>query len=77
MAKKYKIVRMPSEAWDDFSKKRNAIEEVIRKETKKPDNIKLTDILRYFSQKKIYMYNDELLNFFVKRKRKKTEVRMI
>ena len=71
MRKKYNVLRFPEEVKMGFIKKKIQMENTLKKITKK-DNVKLkmTDVMRFFSQKPAYVYNDELLNYFMKNKKK-------
>lgn len=68
--KKYKLVRLPIEAYDGLMNKKNIMENMLRHELKK-DKVRFTfaDTARFLSNKKIFIYNDELLDF-IKRKKK-------
>jgi len=69
----YKTLKIPFEAWEGFNSKKMKMEETIQKITKKPKvNIKFTNFMRFISQKPTdYVYPDELVNYFIKKKNKK------
>ena len=69
MTKKYPLTRMPIEAKQNWERKIKEIEKTLHEEGK---NVKIhfTDGLRFFSQKPMFVYNDELIKFFVKNKRR-------
>lgn len=73
--RKYKIVKMPIEAWENFNKKKAKMEETIKQETKKQKfNIPFTNFANFISQKPTsYVYADELVNYFVGNRRKKKQ----
>ena len=73
---RYKPVRMPIEAYNNFNRKGKIIEEVLKKYYKNK-NVKRTDVLKFYSQKPIYIYDDELINFFVKNKRERRIAKQI
>ena len=68
--KRYKLVRFPEEAWMGFQSKKKVMNEILKEELKR-NNVKvsLADTLRFFSQKPIFVYNDELINFLKKHKK--------
>lgn len=70
--KKYKLIKMPYEAWERFNKKKTRMEETIKFETKRPNvNIKFTKFMNFISEKPTsYVYPDELVSYFLKRKSK-------
>lgn len=69
--KRYPSVRFPNEAKKGFIKKQEVIEKILRdnkiKVSKK--NLSLANTLRFYAQKPIYIYEDEVINFFKKHKR--------
>lgn len=69
MKRKYKIGRIPIDAYENFARKRNALQEIL-KEEKINKNVKLADTLRFFSQKKIDIYNSEVVTYFKNRRKK-------
>jgi hypothetical protein len=71
--KKYKMVKMPLEAWENLKKKKYEMEEAIKQETNKPKfKIPFTNFTSFISEKPTrYIYNDELVNYFVGNSRKK------
>lgn len=71
MARKYVIVRLPFESKEGFARKQNMIAEMIKNITKKPNvKVPMTDVLRFYGQRPIYVYEDEVASFFIKNKRK-------
>ena len=77
MKKRYKPMRIPLEAYENFDRKRKEIQETLNKELKKNKTIHLTDTIKFFSQRPSYIYNDELLAYFTKRKKRKEAVSFI
>jgi hypothetical protein len=72
MAKKYSIIRLPMEGKEGFGRKQNMIATMIRNLTNKP-NVKappMTEVLRFYAQRPVYVYEDEVASFFLKNKRK-------
>jgi len=69
MRKKYKMIRVPEEAYNDFNEKKMVLNK-ISKEENINKNISLADTLRYFSSKKIFIPNEEM-KFFIKKKKTK------
>ena len=62
---------MPIEVWIGFNKKKNGFEETLKRLTNKKNiKLKMTEVLKYFSNKPIYAYDDEIYNFFVNKRRK-------
>lgn len=61
---------IPIDAYENLVKKRNVLREMAKNEFKKPVKITLTDTLKFFSQKKVYVYNEELKNFLKQTKKK-------
>ena len=70
--KKYKPIRLPVEAYEKWNNRRLAIQQTVRNETNKQNiKVKMTDVMRFFSQRPNYVYNEELVSYFSKIKRKK------
>lgn len=68
MTKKYKMVRFPIDAYNGFNDKKNVIEGIL-KEEKVKKKLTYADTLRFFSQKKNFIYNDEIINFLRAKKK--------
>lgn len=64
MAKKYKMVRVPEDVFKDWKKRRDKIQERIKLVTHKPKRVSLTNVFKFYGKKKIYIFDDEVLNFF-------------
>lgn len=64
MAKKYKMVRVPEDVFDDWIKRKNKIQSRVKLISNKPPKITLTNVLRYYGKKKVAVWDDELINFF-------------
>lgn len=67
---RYKPIRMPIEAYNSFDRKGKVIQEVLKRNGQKKI-IKRTEVLNFYSQKPIYIYDDEVLNFFIRKKKKR------
>lgn len=63
---KYKIVRYPIEAYARDLQRKNEINKRFNELTKKTKKIKFTDFLKLRSQKPMFAYDDELINYFGK-----------
>jgi hypothetical protein len=71
MAIKYKMIRVPKDVWETWFKRKRKIQDRIKFATNKNKNIALTNVLRYYGNRKIDIWDDELIDFFGKSKRKK------
>lgn len=71
MVKKYKTIRFPEEAKKGFTMKKKLIEEKIRYLTGKRKRVPLTNTLRFFANRSYIIDDDEILNFFYRKKNKK------
>ena len=69
----YKMVRMPGDVWETWLIRKNKIQERIKITTKKNKRISLTNVLRYYGNRKIDRWDIELHNFFDKKKNKKNK----
>jgi len=70
MTKKYKMVRIPAEAYENFLNKKNVIANILHEEKIKK-RFTMADTLRYFSKKKIFVWNNEILDFLNNKKNKR------
>jgi len=74
MAKKtttdYKMLRVPHDVWETWFKRKIKIQERIKITTKKNPKVSLTNVLRYYGNRKIDIWDDELIGFFGKKKKK-------
>lgn len=68
--KKYKIIRMPLTAFLRDKQRLETIRQKVSKITGKPSRIKMTQFYSFRSEKPIYIYDEELLDFFGKRRKK-------
>lgn len=68
MSKKYPSIRFPEDAFREFMKKQKVLED-LNKKLKFKKKIYFTDTLKFFSQKPVFVYEDELTNFFRKKKK--------
>lgn len=71
MAIKYKMVRLPEEVWKDWLKRKDKIQERIKVATNKNRRISLTNVLKFYGKRKVYIFDDEVLNFFGNMNKKK------
>jgi hypothetical protein len=78
-AKKYSIIRLPIESKEGFGRKQNMIATMIRNLSNKP-TLKappMTEVLRFYAQRPIYVYEDEVASFFMRNKRRKPKGRSV
>ena len=73
MAKRYKMVRIPEEVWEDWLKRKDRIQDRIKIATNKPKKVSLTSVLRFYGKRKAYIFDDEVVNFFSNINRKKKQ----
>lgn len=66
---KYKSFRFPRDAYDQWFGKKKKIEERIKLKTRKEVNVPLTDVLRYYGSKQGFEWDDNVIPFFIRRKR--------
>jgi len=66
--KKSKIIRIPLEAYEKEKLRVMDMQNRIRTLTNEPVRIRFADYLRLRASKPIFIYDDELLNFFKKKK---------
>jgi len=75
MAKKttinYKMIRVPEDVYEIWAKRKNNIQERVKIVTNKTKNIPLTKVLRYYGNRKIDIWDDELINYFNNKKKKR------
>lgn len=62
MSKKYKIARIPIDAYEPFKVKNNVMNEIAR-EVGYRKRVSMADTFRYFGQKKTVIWYDEVKNF--------------
>jgi hypothetical protein len=72
MRKRYRSIRFPEEAKLNFLKKKGVIETLLKEGTGKSKQVTMADTLRFFSQKPTYVYTDEVVNYFLKSKKKRS-----
>ena len=73
----YKMVRMPGDVWETWLIRKNKIQERIKITTKKNKRISLTNVLRYYGNRKIDIWDDDLVNFYEKKRKKKIRGELI
>jgi len=67
----YKMVRVPRDVWEAWLKRKNKIQERVKLTTKKNKRVNMTDVLRYYGNRKIDIWDDDLVSFFDKSSRKR------
>jgi hypothetical protein len=68
MRKRYKLIRVPEEAYYGFNKKKVILESILKEELRKEKRVTFADTLRFFSQKPTFVFNQEFVNFYKKKK---------
>ena len=63
----YKMIRMPRDVWEIWFKRKNKIQERIKLTTNKNKRVTLTNVLRYYGNRKIDIWDDDLIRFFYKK----------
>ena len=66
MAKKYKMLRIPEDVWETWLKRKKKIEERIKIRTHKTKIVPLTKVLKYYGNRRVDIWDDELISFFAK-----------
>lgn len=69
MSKKYKPVRMPREAYDNFMRKKTDMERAIKELTGKNVRIPLTNIFKAVSKKQIFFGDGQIVKLVKRRRR--------
>ena len=74
MAKKstinYKMVRLPEDVWKSWVNRKEKIQERVKNTTKKNKRVTMTNVLRYYGNRKINIWDDELVSYFYKKNKK-------
>jgi len=70
MAKKYHQIRVPEDVWEIWKKRKDKIQERIKNVTNKNKKVHLTNVLRYYGNRKVDIWDDELVNYFNNKKKK-------
>jgi hypothetical protein len=68
--KKYKLIRIPTEAYEKEKRKANEMNNRLSEITKKPRRIPMTQYFKFRAERPMFIYDDELINYFTKSKRK-------
>jgi hypothetical protein len=68
---KYKIYRFPLDAWDKWMSKKKKIEDRIQVNTNKKIRVPLTDVLRFYGSQQRFEWDDNVIPYFTKKKRRK------
>jgi len=75
MAKKrttnYKMVRIPEDIYLVWETRKNKIQDRLKCATKKNKRVNLTEVLRYYGNRKVDIWDDELINYFYKKNKKR------
>lgn len=66
-----KLVKMNKVDWEKEERRRSALENRLKKLTKKRTKIPMTKYFEFRSLKPFFAYDDELVSFFSKRRRRK------
>lgn len=74
-SKKYKMVRMDEEVWETWKKRKDKIQERVKFTTNKDKRITMTNVLRYYGDRKIDIWDEDLINFFYKKNKKRKKFR--
>ena len=69
--KRTKMFKFPLDAWDKWYKRKQKIQGRIKISTGKNTNIPMTDILRFYGARQQFLWDDEINNFFLRRKKKR------
>jgi hypothetical protein len=67
MKKKYTMYRFPVDAYGGFNNKKNIFQSIL-KEEKINKKFTMADTLRFLGNKKVFVYNYELVNFVKNKK---------
>ena len=72
MTKKYKMIRLPQDVYEDWANRQQKIQERVKLATNKNSKISMTNVFRFWGKKKVYVFDDEVVNFIsnIKKKRK-------
>ena len=68
---KYKMLRLPSDVWETWFNRKKRIQERIKITLNKNKRVNMTDVLRYYGNRKIDIWDDELINYFYKKQKKR------
>jgi len=69
--RRYRIWRFPLDAYEKWITKKKKIEERIKTNTGKVVSIPLTEVLRFYGQQQRFEWDDNVLPYFLKQKRKR------
>ena len=75
--KRDKLVRFPIDAWEKWFQKKKQIENVIKMETNKNVNVPMTHVFRFYGNRQNFMWNDEVVNYFLNKRRRKMNGKII
>ena len=71
MAKKYKQFRVPEDVFEAWKKRQDKIQDRVKLTTKKNKRVTMTNVLRYYGNRKIDIWDEDLVSFFDKNKKKR------
>lgn len=74
MVKKYKMFRFPVDALTNWINKKSKIEERIKIKTGKNVKVPMTEIIRYYGQQQRFEWDDNVIPYFMKSKKKKGKI---
>ncbi len=69
MAESYRQFRMPLSAYEKLRSKQHRLEESLLNLTGKPIKIPMTKLMNVMASQTVYLKDDELVTFFMRRKR--------
>jgi len=70
MAKQYKMIRIPADIHVKLSGRAKKIGNELANITHKPNKVSMVSVLRYYANKPVEMYPQELIDYFGKHKKK-------
>jgi hypothetical protein len=69
--KKYRMFKFPEDVWNNWNNRKNKIEKRIYEKTGKKKKVPMTDVIRFYGKRKSYIWDEEVINFFMRKKGKK------
>lgn len=70
---KYKMYRFPIDAWEKWFGKKQKIEQRIKERTNKNVKVPLSDVLRFYGQQQRYEWDDNILPYFTRKKKRRPQ----
>tara|TARA_Y100000310_G_C20563642_1_gene754350 strand:- start:825 stop:1058 length:234 start_codon:yes stop_codon:yes gene_type:complete len=71
--KTFKMFKFPADVWNNWFERKQKIEHRLKIATGKVREVPMTDVIRFYGKKKMYIWDDEVVNFFMQKKRRKTK----